>query len=94
MQRMLTRYVNTVMIIITVPLTSTVNLCIFYFCRIIGKPTAFLLLQEFNLLNPGNQFHYRRTEFYSQLKSEVYLLDHTLTPHTLKPLASYPRPYP
>ena len=45
------------------------------------------------LFNPDNQFHYRHTESYSQFKSEVCLLDLTLTPHTLKPLVSYPRPY-
>jgi hypothetical protein len=31
---------------------STVSLCSFYFCRLIGKLTAFLQLQEFSLRNP------------------------------------------
>ena len=57
---------NTTLTIIIVPLTLnplclllqlrlgvyTVNLCAFYFCRLIGKLTAFLQLQEFSLHNP------------------------------------------
>ena len=58
----LTKTYNTVLTIIIVPLTlfplclllpvrldvSTMNLCAFYFYRIIGKLTAFLQLQEFS----------------------------------------------
>jgi hypothetical protein len=65
-QRLLTKLSDTVPTIIIVPLmlfplcllllvrldASTVSLCSFYFCRLIGKLTAFLQLQEFSLRNP------------------------------------------
>jgi hypothetical protein len=65
MRRLLTKYVNTDLTIIIVPLTIsplcllflvrlgvyTVNLCDFYFYRLIGKLTAFLHLQDFSLRN-------------------------------------------
>jgi hypothetical protein len=35
-----------------VPDAYTVNLCVFYFYRVIGKLTAFFHLQEFSLCNP------------------------------------------
>jgi hypothetical protein len=34
------------------PVASTVSLCVFYFCRLIGKLTAFLQLQAFSFRNP------------------------------------------
>jgi hypothetical protein len=82
MKLLLTRYVTTVLIIITVPLTlflscllllaplaaSTVSLCAFYFCRLIGKP--FFAASGVHLAQ-SHQFHYRRAVFYSQLKSKV-----------------------
>ena len=34
--------------------TFTVNLCAFYFYRLIGKPTVLLLVQEFNLHDPSS----------------------------------------
>ena len=66
MRLSLTKYVNTTLTIRIVPLTvsplylwllvhrvsSTVNLFSFYFCRVIGKLTTFLHLQEFILRNP------------------------------------------
>ena len=62
----LTKYDSIVLIMIIVPLTLSplcllllvrlggyiVNLCAFYFYRLIGKLTAFLQLQEFSLRNP------------------------------------------
>ncbi len=52
----------------------TVNPYAFYFCRLIGKPTAFLQLEELS----------------STLTSTAHLSLHayTLTPPTHKPLAS------
>ena len=61
----LTKLQNIALVIITIPLTLspvsllllvrlggyTVNLWVFYFYRIIGKLTAFLQLQDFNLRN-------------------------------------------
>ena len=66
MRLLLTKSYNTVLIIIIVPLmlsplcqlslvrlgVSTVNLCDFYFYRIIGKLTAFLELLEFSKCKP------------------------------------------
>ncbi len=63
MKMLLTKYANTAQTIIIVPLTLSplyllllvhlgvyiVNLCAFYFYRLIGKLTAFLQLQEFSL---------------------------------------------
>ena len=82
MMMMLKEYVNTVLIIITVPLTlflsyrllvsplsaSTVCVCAFYFCRLIGKLT---FAASGPRLAESNQFHYRRAAFYPQLKSKV-----------------------
>ena len=62
----------------TSPLTaSTVRLCAFYICRLIGKPTAVLLLQELSLC--------KQTCSISSMTLQ-YLHVHTLTPHTLKPV--------
>ena len=61
MRLLLTKSYNTVMTVIIVPLmlfplflllvvrldVSTVNLCSFYFYRLIGKLTVFLQIQEF-----------------------------------------------
>ena len=61
----LTKLENMALIIITIPLMLsplcllllvrlggyTVNLCAFYFYKLIGKLTAFLQLQEFSLRN-------------------------------------------
>ncbi len=63
MRLSLTKYCNTVLTIIIVPLTlfplcflflvprttSTVSLCSFYFCSLLGKLTVFFQCQEFNL---------------------------------------------
>jgi hypothetical protein len=65
MSLLLTKYDHTVQTIIIVPLTLSpscllllvrlggyiVNLCAFYFYKLIGKLTAFLQLQEFSLRN-------------------------------------------
>ena len=65
MRLSLTKLENIVMIIITIPLTRsslclllltrlggyTVNLCVFYFYKIIGKLTVFFQRQEFSLRN-------------------------------------------
>jgi len=65
MRLLLTKYANTAQTIIIVPLRLSplcrlslvrlgvyiVNLCAFYFYRLIGKLTAFLQLQEFSLRN-------------------------------------------
>jgi hypothetical protein len=48
-----------------------VSLCAFYFCRLIGKLTAFLQLQEFSFAQSNHQDQYRRAAFSSQLKSKV-----------------------
>ena len=41
------------------------------FCRLIGKLTAFLQLQEFSLRNqPGGFFHFHRAVFFSEVKSK------------------------
>jgi hypothetical protein len=62
----LTKYANTALTVIIVPITLpplcllllvrlglyVAKLCAFYFCRLIGKLTAFLQLQEFRLRNP------------------------------------------
>jgi hypothetical protein len=60
----LTKYEYTVPTIIIVPLEGR-----FYFYKLIGKPTAFLQLQEFSLHNL--LFHFRRATFSSQLKDKV-----------------------
>ncbi len=49
--------------------TSTVSLCVLNFCRLIGKPTDFFLLQEFSLRSTIR--HYRRSAFSWKLKSKV-----------------------
>ena len=65
MRLLLTKYDHTVLTILIVPLTLSplfllllvrlggyiVNLCAFYFYKLIGKLTAFLQLQEFSLRN-------------------------------------------
>ena len=58
----------------------TVSLYAFYFCRLIGKPTAFLQLQELSTRNKPCE---------STLTSTAHLSlhAHTLTPPTHKPLA-------
>ena len=75
MRLLLTKSYNTVLIIITVPLTLSplsllllvrlgdynANLFAFYSYRLIGKLTVFLQLQE---------YHFRRAAFSSQLKSK------------------------
>ena len=88
MRLLLTRYVTTVLIIINVPLplilsclqllaplaASTVSLCEFYACRLIGKQTSFLLLHDSGVdlaQTHHDLFHFRRAAFYSQLKSKV-----------------------
>jgi hypothetical protein len=50
-----------------------VNLCAFYFYKLIGKLTAFFQLEEFSLVaqHDRGQFHFRRTAPSSQLKSKV-----------------------
>jgi hypothetical protein len=47
---------------------STVSLCAFYVCRLIGD--RFFAASGVQLAQ-SNQFHYRRAAFYSQLKSKV-----------------------
>ncbi len=47
---------------------STVSLCSFYFCRLIGNLTAFLQLQEFSLRNPPFTTVARRSPRSSSLK--------------------------
>jgi hypothetical protein len=55
-------------------LSYTVNLCVFYFYKLIGKLTDSLHLQKFSLFNlvesTSGQFHYHHTEFSSHLKSK------------------------
>ena len=65
MMLLLKKYANTVLIILTVPLilfllcrlllallaAFTVSLCEFDFCRLIGRRTAFLPLQELSMRN-------------------------------------------
>ena len=51
---------------------NTANLCVFDFCRLIGKLTVFFNLQEFISSNPTPcTINYRRTVFSSQIKSKV-----------------------
>ena len=57
MKLLLTRYVTTMLIIITVPLT------LFLLCRLIEKPTVFATHQD--------QFRFHRAAVYCQLKSNV-----------------------
>ena len=104
---LLTRNVTTLLVILTVPLprflsclpllaplaASTVSLCEFYFCRLIGQPKNRYFAASGVELAQTNQdlFHFRRAAFYSQLKS---LAASTLTSmeHLLFPLLRYPRP--
>ena len=81
MSLLLTKSYNTVLIIIIVPLilsslfllllvrldVSTVNLCDFYFYRLIGK--RFLVSSGVHLAQ--STFHFLRVSFSSQLKSKV-----------------------
>ena len=55
------------------PLTiSNVSLSVFYFCRLIEKPTPiFGCFRRVHLAQSNNQFHYRHATFFSQLKSKV-----------------------
>ncbi len=95
MRLFLTRLENIMLTIIIIPLTLfllfllslvrlgdyIVNLCAFYFYKLIRKLTSSLQLQEFVLRNItvmlrkknswSGQFHYRRAAFSSQLKSKI-----------------------
>jgi hypothetical protein len=50
-----------------------VNLCAFYFDKLIGKLTAFFAASGVELAqsNTSGQFHFRRAAFCSQLKAKV-----------------------
>jgi hypothetical protein len=49
-----------------------VNLCAFYFYKLIGKLTAFLQLQVFSFAQPtSGLMHFRHAVFSSQLKAKV-----------------------
>ena len=81
----MTKYVNTTLTIIIVPQTISpfyilllvrlgvymVNLCSFYFYRLIGKLTVFFATSGVQIAQSNNQFHYRCTVFSSELKSRV-----------------------
>ena len=50
----------------------TVNLCDFYFYKLIGKLTDFFAASRVQLAqSTSGQFHYRRTAFSSQSKSKI-----------------------
>ena len=85
----LTKLENIALIIITIPLTLSpacllllvrlgdyrVNLCAFYFYKIIGKLTAFFTVSGVQLVqHHRGQFHYHRVAFSSKLKSSVCVL--------------------
>ena len=82
----LTKLENIALIIITIPLTLspllllllfrlggyTVNLCVFYFYKIIGKLTVFFTSSGVQVVESDcDQFHLRHTVFSSHLKSKV-----------------------
>jgi hypothetical protein len=124
MKLLLTRYVITVLIIITVPLplflsclpllaplaASTVSLCEFLCLQAHRETDLFFAAFGVDLAQTHQDlFHFRRTAFYSQLKSKVGNILAKATalrinlnihggpiasPHTLKPLSPYPLPSP
>ncbi len=86
MRLSLTKLGNIVMIIITIPLTLsplclvlierlrgyTVNMCDFYFYKLIGKLTVFLWGSGVPIAEHDRvQFHFHRTTFSSKLKSKI-----------------------
>ncbi len=90
------QYCNTVLTIVIVRLelflwclllivsrvSSTVSLCSFYFCRLIGKLTVFFQLQKVKLQNPPSTSVCRRMEFSSQIKSKLgHILTKTVVLH-------------
>ena len=88
MRLTLTRTYNTVLIIIIVHLTlfplclillvptvtSTVSLCSFYICRLIGKLTTFLQIQEFIFHNQPFTTVSRRSPHSSSLSKVGHIL--------------------
>ena len=82
MPLLLKKYVNTVLIIITIPLNLfllyllfqppltvfTVSLCEFDFCRLIGKHRFFAASEVDQMQHNQDLFRFRHTVFYSQIK--------------------------
>ncbi len=114
MRLLLTKLENIALTIITTPLLLSpsclllpvrlggyiVNLCAFYFYKLIRNLTAFFQLQEFSLRIYPWPVHHRRAAFSSQLKSKIgnILAKAAALRITLKidgaPLASRSHTYP